>query len=225
MNGSLSLPPLRTATANERLKQSFEPWLWGSLAIAALLHFALLALFPQMSAADLSRNVVPMHQLEIPPQVDIPPPPEQIQRPQVPVLSPNVMVDENLTIPPVSFGENPVSELPPPVGRGVDLTDHPPFTPFEVRPELLDRAAFARVLESRYPSLLRDAGIGGTVTLWVHVDEQGRVRETRVTQGSGYEPLDAAARAVLSQARFRPALNRDQRVAVWIQIPVTFQTR
>jgi periplasmic protein TonB len=225
MTGTLNMPPLQPTTANDRLKRSFEPWFWGSLALAAILHFALLTLFPQLSTADLSRDVSPMQQLDIPPQVEIPPPPEAIQRPQVPVVSTSVMVDDDLTIPPVTFGENPVSQLPPPPGRGVDVSDAPPFTPYEVKPELRDRTGFARILERRYPPMLRDAGIGGTVLLWVHIDEQGRVRETRVTRASGYEQLDEAARGVLSEARFTPALNRDQRVAVWVQIPVTFQTR
>ena len=135
-------------------------------------------------------------------------------------------ISEDITIGEVTFSENPVSDLPPPpTGSGVDVSDQPTFTPYEVKPELRNRAEFARLLERRYPPMLRDAGIGGTVVLWVFIDEQGNVRNTRVTQGSGYDQLDEAARAVMTEARFTPALNRDQRVPVWIQLPVTFQTR
>jgi periplasmic protein TonB len=225
MSGTMPMQAQSPGTANERFKNSFDPWLWGSIAVATVLHFVALTMFPQMQTADLSMNSPIFQQVEIPPEVQIPPPPEQIQRPQVPVMSANFEVEADLTIPPVTFERNPVSELPPPTGRGVDVSRDPIFTPYEVKPELRDRAGFARLLERRYPAMLRDAGIGGTVVLWVHIDEAGIVRGTRVTQSSGYEQLDEAARAVMVDARFTPALNRDQRVPVWIQIPVTFQTR
>ncbi len=61
--------------------------------------------------------------------------------------------------------------------------------------------------------------------LWVYIDEEGVVRNTKVVQssGSGYPALDEAAEAVMRQARFKPAINRDQRVPVWVQFPLTFQ--
>jgi periplasmic protein TonB len=211
-------------TANDRLKKSFDPWMFGSIGAAVVLHFLAIVLFPQMSVADMSLRTEPMR-MEIPPEVRIPPPPEQIQRPQIPMMSANLALDEDLTIAPVTFGENPVTTLAPPVGSGVDVSEGPRFTPYEVKPELRDRAEFQRLLARRYPPMQREAGIGGTVVLWVFIDEQGRVRDTRVTQGSGDAQLDEAARAVITEARFSPALNRDQRVPVWIQLPVTFQVR
>ncbi|CAN5658802.1 MAG: energy transducer TonB [Gemmatimonadetes bacterium] len=222
---SISMSNSRTANANDRLKNSFDPWLFGSIGAAVVLHFLAIVLFPQMSVADMSFRTDPIRQMEIPPEVRVPPPPEQIQRPQVPVMSANLLLDEDLTIAPVTFGENPVTALAPPVGRGVDVSDGPKFTPYEVKPELRDRAGFQRLLERRYPPMQREAGIGGTVVLWVYIDEQGRVQDTRVTQGSGDAQLDDAARAVMAEARFTPALNRDHHVPVWIQLPVTFQVR
>lgn len=213
-------------TANERLKERFGAWMWGAVAGAAVVHFLVLSFFPEMSAADYSIRPGAIEQIEVPPQLEIPPPPEAIQRPQVPLMSTNVDLPDDLTIPPVTFDRQPVETLPaPPGGRGVDVSEQPVFTPYEVRPELRDRSGFQRLLERRYPVMLREAGIGGTVLLWVFVDEGGSVRSTRVVQSSGYEQLDEAARAVMAEARFSPALNRDQRVPVWIQIPVTFQTR
>ncbi len=37
--------------------------------------------------------------------------------------------------------------------------------------------------------------------------------------------LDDAALKVADVYRFTPALNRDQRVQVWIQLPITFQVQ
>jgi TonB family protein len=213
--------------ANDKLKNSFNNWFWGALFAAAALHFALLALWPQMTAADVSIVSMEMEQVEIIQEFEIPPPPEQIQRPAIPILSANINIADDITIGEVTFEENPVSDLPPPpTGSGVNVADQPTFTPFEVRPELRNRAQYGQALERRYPPMLKDAGIGGTVTLWVYIDEQGNVQNTRVVTSSGYDQLDRVAEDVMREvAQFSPALNRDQRVPVWIQIPVTFQTR
>ncbi|CAN5832162.1 hypothetical protein BH23GEM6_BH23GEM6_16860 [soil metagenome] len=214
------------ATANDRLKNSFNDWFWGSLAAAAVIHFLIIAFFPDMETADMGIRSTEIQQVEVLQEFEIPPPPEQIQRPSIPILSTDVNISEDITIADVTFSENPVSDLPPPpTGSGVDVSDQPTFTPREVEPVLLDRPGFGRLLERRYPAMLRDAGIGGTVVLWVFIDESGTVRNTRVTQSSGHEQLDAAARSVMQEARFSPALNREQRVPVWVQLPVTFQTR
>lgn len=214
-------------TANDRLKRSFGSRFWGSLLAASLVHFAVLALWPEMRAGDVSVDSRELQTVELPPEVKIPPPPEEIARPAVPVLSPDVSVDPELTIPPATFSDNPVESLPePPRGTGVDVSESPVWTPREVDPDLKNRPEYLRVLQRRYPPMLKDAGIGGTVVLWVFIDETGAVKNTRVIQGSGYEELDRVARELMQEvARFSPALNRDQRVPVWIQIPVTFQAR
>lgn len=71
----------------------------------------------------------------------------------------------------------------------------------------------------------RDAGIGGSVRLWVYVDEQGIVRDAQVDVSSGFEALDEAARTVAHAMRFTPALNRDKATPVWISQPIDFITK
>lgn len=226
-NGTMPMPGgTYVPRANDRLKSASNNWFWIGLLAATVLHFSLLAFWPEMAAEDVSFTAEQMEQVEVVQEFEIPPPPEQITRPAVPVLSTDVSISEDITIGEVTFDENPVSDLPPPpTGQGVDVSDQPTFTPYEVKPELRNRSEFGRLLERKYPPMLRDAGIGGTVVLWVFIDESGAVQNTRVTQGSGYEQLDQVAREVMAEARFTPALNRDQKVPVWIQLPVTFQTR
>lgn len=226
-NGTMTMPGgFVEPTANDRLKNNFNNWFWGAIAAAAVFHFLVIAFFPDMEAADVSFTSRELESVEVVQEFEIPPPPEQIQRPAVPVLSTDVNIDENITIAEVTFDENPVSDLPPPpTGSGVDVSSQPTFTPYEVRPELRNRSAFARALQRAYPPMLKDAGIGGTTVLWVYIDESGAVQNTRVTQSSGYEQLDQAAQQVMAQAEFSPALNRDQRVPVWIQLPVTWQVQ
>jgi protein TonB len=80
-------------------------------------------------------------------------------------------------------------------------------------------------METEYPPLLRDAGVGGTVTVWFFIDETGSVRTVLLKESSGLEALDEAALRVAGQIEFTPALNRDKRVSVWIALPITFSTR
>ena len=70
-------------------------------------------------------------------------------------------------------------------------------------------------------------GLGPVLeTAGARFDETGAVRETRLITSSGHDSLDRLAQDLMREtARFSPALNRDQRVPVWIQLPVTFQTR
>lgn len=226
-NGVTTAPlPYVEPAANDRLKQGFSNWFWGGIAIATVLHFAFFALWPQMQAADVSMQTQEIQQIEVLQEFEIPPPPEQIVRPAVPVISTDVNLSEDITIGEVTFEENPVSELPPPpTGRGVDLSETPVYVPREVDPRLTNGAAFQRAMERAYPATLRDAGIGGTVVLWVFVTESGDVGNIRVQETSGYPQLDAAAETVMREtAAFSPAMNREQRVAVWVQLPVTFRT-
>ena len=102
--------------------------------------------------------------------------------------------------------------------------EQPTFTPYEVEPEVRNVREIQQALQEEYPALLRDAGIGGVVIVWFYIDEEGEVRNTVVNQSSGHQALDAAAERVAHQFRFSPALNRDQPVPVWVQIPIRFQT-
>jgi TonB family protein len=101
--------------------------------------------------------------------------------------------------------------------------EQPTFTPMSVRPQLQNIEAVQQTLVREYPAMLRDAGIGGAPVLWIHIDVAGAVDDTRVYETSGYEALDQAAMNVARAMQFSPALNRDQRVPVWVQIPIRFQ--
>ena len=63
------------------------------------------------------------------------------------------------------------------------------------------------------------------VIVWFFISEEGNVLDRRIFRGSGHPQLDEAALEVADVYQFTPALNRDQRVKVWIQIPITFQVR
>ena len=101
----------------------------------------------------------------------------------------------------------------------------PVFTPFTVAPSILNIPEVQRAMVRTYPAVLRDAGVGGTVKVYLFIDESGQVQDRRLDQSSGHPAFDEAALAVADVYRFSPALNRDRPVPVWVSFPVTFQVR
>ena len=210
--------PATLTTANDRLKQSFSSWFWGSMIAATLLHGGTFAFWPELTAEDISYDAEEIATIELPPEIEI-------SRPATPVMA-TADIDEDITIAPTTFEENPVEELPPPPEEAAtDISSAPTFTPFTVAPTILNRQEVVRSMEREYPPLLRDAGIGGTVRVFFFIDENGQVQDTRIDQSSGHQALDDAALAVSEVYRFSAALNRDKKVPVWVSFPITFQVR
>ena len=226
MSATEAVPALEVQeTANERLKRSFSSWFWGSMIAATVIHFAAFAFWPELTAADFSFDSTELEAIELPPEIEIPPPPQQIARPATPVMA-SADIDEDITIAPTTFEDNPVEDLPPPPEEAVvDISAAPTFTPFTVAPDILNRVEVIRAMEREYPPLLRDAGIGGTVQVYFFIDEEGVVQQFQVNVSSGHQALDDAALAVAGVYRFSPALNRDKKVPVWVSFGITFQVR
>ena len=135
----------------------------------------------------------------------------------------------SLTVPdivrPSDFSGRGVERGPEGTTDRSDFAIAPSFTPREVEPELRNRDEISRALQQAYPSLLRDAGIGGTAILWFLISEEGSVITTQLFESSGFGALDEAAIQVASLMQFSPALDRDQAVEAWVQLPITFEVR
>jgi protein TonB len=212
-------------TANERLKRTFSSWFWGSMIAATMVHFGAFVFWPELSTTDMSFDAEELEAIELPPEIEIPPPPQQIARPATPVIA-AADIDEDITIAPTTFEDNAIEDLPPPPSDvATDISAAPTFTPYTVAPSILNRDEVVRAMVREYPALLRDAGIGGTVRVYFFIDEGGQVRDTRIDQSSGHQALDEAALAVADVYRFSAALNRDKKVPVWVSFPITFQVR
>ena len=212
-------------TENDRFKRSFNSWFWGSMIAATVLHFLMFQFWPTLTAEDVSFTSEELETIELPPEIEIPPPPEQIARPATPVIA-TASVDEDITIAPTTFEENPVEDLPPPPAeQATDIAAAPVFTPMTVRPEIKNRREVVAAMMRAYPPILRDAGIGGQALVWFFISEEGRVLDKRISKSSGHEQLDEAALEVAGVYEFTPALNRDKVVKVWVQIPITFEVR
>jgi TonB family protein len=92
-----------------------------------------------------------------------------------------------------------------------------------VRPEILNAPKIVRAMVQAYPPVLRDSGIGGTVVVFFLIDEAGQVGNAVLERSSGHAALDQAALEIARLYRFRPALNRDQVLPVWVAFPLTFR--
>lgn len=208
-------------TANDEFKRTSSAWTQIGLLAAVMLHFGLFVLVRPFEAADLSGASDELEAVTLPPEVRIPPPPEQIARPATPRVA-TVDVAEDVTIAPTTFETNPVENLPPPPSGG-SPADRPSFIPYDTPPTMRNRAEVQALLQRYYPRNLKDAGIGGRVELWLYVNEQGTVEKSEVKTSSGNGLLDEAAQRVASEMQFTPAKNRDKVTAVWVSQWVTFE--
>lgn len=104
--------------------------------------------------------------------------------------------------------------------------DQPRFIPYDTPPHMTNAPAVERLLEREYPPVLKEAGIGGEVTVWLHISDTGEVLDTQIRTDppgtSGHDGLDAAALRVADAMEFEPAMNQEKRTDVWVQIPITF---
>jgi protein TonB len=209
-------------TANERFKQGSGARTWGAIAVAVILHFTVFLLWPAATPKDLGAAEGPPPIAVVPPpDVPIPEPPELPARPAFPHI--DVQAPDDATIAP-TVGEK-AERLPPPPVRPERDAGPGVLVPMAVPPRLGNIEDVLRDLKRRYPPRLRDAGIEGTVMLWVRVSEEGNVTEARVKEPSGHAAFDEVAVDIAGLMRFSPARNLDRAVPVWAAVPVSFRLR
>ena len=115
-----------------------------------------------------------------------------------------------------------VEEHPLEVDGDAELSERPQSVAHTVKPQLLNMDEAVAAIEKEYPTLLRDAGIGGTTTVHLFLDRTGKVANVLVKESSGRVALDQAALRVGRVARFSPAMNGDEAVAIWAPLHITF---
>lgn len=76
-----------------------------------------------------------------------------------------------------------------------------------------------------YPLIARRRGFQGTVVLEVMVDRNGRVGDLKVLKSSGYKVLDRAASASVRDWIFKPAIKGNEKIEMWVRVPVRFKLK
>jgi TonB family protein len=106
----------------------------------------------------------------------------------------------------------------------LDTRDHSrvKFIPYDEAPEPI--GGFAAIQKNVvYPQIAQEAGIEGTVVVQCFINKTGDVTETEILKGVSKTGLNEAAIAAVSNAKFKPAKNKDGDVGVWISIPIVFK--
>lgn len=87
------------------------------------------------------------------------------------------------------------------------------------------QVAYLKNPAPRYPRLSRRLKEEGTVILRVHVNADGRPGTIEISESSGFERLDNAAKDTVKQWRFVPARQGDHNISAWVKVPVTYSLR
>ncbi len=177
-------------------------------------------IFPRFQARDIDlrdRIDEVVETIDIPPtqQFQAPPPPS---RPSIPVESEDEDIAEDITIDETDLEDFEWDAPPPAPDDGPTIR----FIPYDDPPVPIGgyEAIQKNVV---YPEIAMEAGIEGMVIVQAFVSDKGRVTETVILKGIPNTGLNEAAANAIKRTRFRPAMQRDRKVGVWISIPVNFR--
>ena len=76
-----------------------------------------------------------------------------------------------------------------------------------------------------YPLIARRRGLQGNVILEVMVDRNGRVIDLKVFKSSGHKVLDRAAEESVREWIFKPAVRGNEKIEIWVRVPICFQLK
>lgn len=214
----------RRVGARDRSRREYGRALAVGLALSLAGHLLAAEFFPALHAPDLPRVVSDFRAIEVRPvEVETPPPPDPISRPDVPnVEETRLETRSEAVAPPALDASAGVGELPPPPPPADDGWDRPSYIRHQVAPEPDRRENEIERLNRHYPPMLERSGVEGIVDLWIYVDRSGDVTRHRVISSSGHARMDTAAVRVVRDRRYLPALNRDRPVGVWVTQRVCF---
>jgi protein TonB len=176
--------------------------------------------FPRFRARDFElqdRINEVVETIDIPPtqQFQAPPPPS---RPSIPVESEDEDIAEDITIDETDLEDFEWDAPPPPPDEGPTIR----FIPYDDPPEPI--GGYSTIQKNVvYPEIAMEAGIEGMVIVQAFVNDKGRVTETVILKGIPNTGLNEAAADAIRRTRFKPAMQRDRKVGVWISIPVNFR--
>jgi len=206
--------------ANTALHDAYGRYFKLFAAAAALLHALLFLFLVTPRGEGFAVAGEDLEVFDLPPEVEIPPPPEEIARPATPVIA-EESLEEDITIAETVILENqPVPATPPPPPReSHEVGDTYEFVPFTVRPGCQRNCAPDDILR-HLPTMLRRSGVSCSLTMGIRIDASGNVTATDLLESSGNRACDQAAEGWARTTRWTPAYNRDQPVVVWIAQPL-----
>ncbi len=206
------------------LKLSYRRVLELGLIVSLILHIFLLQGYKKVKEKALKRTA----QLEALQVEDIP---QTIQeraapapsRPSVPIASEDESLPEDETIEFTDLDLDAEPPPPPPPPEAID-DSVPIFVPHDEPPEPIGGyTAIQKRL--KYPEIARKAGVEGRVMIWAQIGVDGNVVRTRVMRSLGPNGCDEAASEAIRACKWKPAMQRDKPVRVWVAVPVDFRLK
>jgi protein TonB len=200
-------------SANKAFKAQYPKYLRNALLTAVLVHVCVFVFSPPFTFKPYKLKEEQFQVIDVPDNIEIPPPPKEIQMPQVPVEAAS---DEDATtedLPETTFDDFSEMPPPPPPGGG----DGGVFLAFDEPPTL-------KHFETPvYPDLAREAGIEGTVRVKVLVGTDGKVLAVSVVSSDVTPAMEQAALAAARKCLFNPAKQRTKPVKANVMIPFNFR--
>ncbi len=198
-------------SANTEFKAQYTKYLEVGLLLAILIHAVAFAFWPEYVPSVYKLREERIEVVEIPPEIEIPPPPEEIARPEVAVeVEASDEASEEETIAPTFLDAENLPPAPPPPPPEPEM-----FFAFDTYPVVTKSAT------PKYPELARKAEVEGIVVVMVTIDEGGRVINAWIAESSA-EVLNQSAIEAAYEFRFTPAKQRDVAVKATISIPFRF---
>mgnify|MGYP001588657043 CR=1 FL=1 len=224
------------------LKEAMRRYLAEALLIAVLAHLFGISTYyiakmleGDDPPPDRIVRIVKYADIGPPPSLSSAPPPPSIAV-SVPVARPSIGVpvpvpDAEITEEQTFASQEQMSQMAPVVGDGaggdslsIDVGEFDvgdpgmdEFIAVEVQPAVIKR------VEPAYPDLARKAGVEGKVFVKVLVDKEGKVKKASIMTGP--EIFHEATLAAAKQWVFKPAIQRDKPIAVWVALPFQFKLR
>lgn len=152
-------------------------------------------------------------------QEKLPPPPS---RPAIPIESESEDIPDDVTIEEtdIDFDELPPPPAPPPE----EDEDAMVFVPYDEEPKPI--GGFDAIHRNLvYPEIARKAGIEGTVIVYARISTDGNVIATRIIKPLGNSGCNEAAVKAIKAVKWKPAMQRDKPVTVWVSVPVRFKLK
>ncbi|MFQ5639093.1 MAG: energy transducer TonB [bacterium] len=199
-------------------RKVFEICMISSLVIMIIVFQAMRAF--DVETAEAEAKEIQIEVADIPPteQFKKPPPPP---KPSVPIPTESEDVPEDLTIETTDLDLSDIPEPPPPPAEDDEVNI---FVAYDEEPKPI--GGFGSIQRAlRYPEIARKAGIEGKVIVHVLVSEKGIVERTKILKSLGHSGCDDAAVKAIRSVKWKPALQRDKPVKVWVAIPVIFKLK
>jgi|SRR3989344_951755 len=212
---------------DERALHAYDRYFRPAVVAAALVHAIIIGSVVPPRGGDYEARADELTVIDLPPEIRIPPPPEEIARPAVPVIAAEPEnVRDDITIAETDIVAN--QEIPPveaPPGLTVEpaVGERYSFTPYTVRPRCESGCSSANVL-AYVPALLKRAGVQCTLTVGIRIDTSGNVTATDMITSSGNPGCDQAAEEWARTTKWTVAMNRDVPVVVWLAQPLELRT-